>query len=85
MKLLKYVPAIALAISPLQSSAQSPSLQDAFDRFPEFPGTTVYVGSEVLTMNPDVPLAEAVAVRNGRIVDVGTLEGIEGRLPDGSY
>ncbi len=85
MSFSKSLTILAFALMPLHGAAQSPSLQDAFDRFPEFPGATVYVGGEVLTMNPDAPLAEAVAVRNGRIVDVGTLEGIEGRLPEGSY
>ncbi|WP_226634154.1 amidohydrolase [Novosphingobium profundi] len=85
MGFLKALPALVLALAPLQGAAQSPALQDAFDRFPQLSNTTVYVGREVLTLNPDAPSAEAVAVAHGRIIDVGTLEGIEGRLPEGSY
>ena len=76
---------IAFAISPSIVAAQSPALQDAFDRFPDFPGTTIYVGGEIVTMNPDAPSAEAVAVQDGRIVDVGTLQAITERLPEDSY
>lgn len=85
MGLLKALPALVLALAPFQGAAQSSALQDAFDRFPQLTDTTVYVGREILTLNPDSPLAEAVAVGHGRIIDVGTLEGIEDRLPDGSY
>lgn len=85
MNVLKFLPALACALAPLQGTAQSSALQDAFDHFPQFAETTVYVGREILTLNPDAPLAEAVAVARGRIIDVGTLEGIEDRLPDGSY
>ena len=34
---------------------------------------TVYPARSVITMNPSQPRAEAVAVRNDRIVEVGTL------------
>ena len=34
--------------------------------------TTIYVGATVITMDPDNPTAEAVAVRDGRITAVGT-------------
>lgn len=34
---------------------------------------TVYPARSVITMNPSLPRAEAVAVRDGRIVEVGTL------------
>ena len=36
--------------------------------------TTVFLARTVRTMEPSLPLAEAVAVRDGRIVEVGTLE-----------
>ncbi|MCA0963152.1 amidohydrolase [Salipiger bermudensis] len=85
MGLLKALPALVLALAPLQGAAQSAALQDAFDRFPQLSDTMVYVGREILTLNPDAPSAEAVAVAHGRIIDVGTLDGIEDRLPVGSY
>lgn len=53
--------------------AATPSLQDvagvvAVDASP----TTIYVAREFLTMNPQQPTAEAVAVRDGRFLAVGT-------------
>lgn len=36
--------------------------------------TTVFLARKVRTMEPSLPVAEAVAVRQGRIVEVGTLE-----------
>ncbi len=35
---------------------------------------TVFTARSVRTMEPSMPTAEAVAVRDGRIVEVGTLE-----------
>ncbi len=35
---------------------------------------TVFTARTIITMNPSLPRAEAVAVRDGRIVEVGTLE-----------
>ena len=38
---------------------------------------TVYTARTVRTMEPSLPLAEAVAVRDGRIVEVGTIESMK--------
>ena len=35
---------------------------------------TVYTARRIRTMDPGRPLADAVAIKNGRIVSVGTLE-----------
>ena len=35
---------------------------------------TVYTAQKIITMNPSLPTATAVAVRDGRILEVGTLE-----------
>lgn len=35
---------------------------------------TVFVARTVRTMEPSLPVAEAIAVRDGRIVEVGTLD-----------
>lgn len=42
--------------------------------------TTVFVARKIITMDPAVPAATAVAVRDGRIVDVGAAETL-GALP----
>ena len=41
--------------------------------------TTIFTARTVITMNPALPRAEAVAVRNGRIVGIGTLDELAGR------
>ncbi|MDH3641804.1 MAG: amidohydrolase [Gammaproteobacteria bacterium] len=38
---------------------------------------TVYTAKSVITMNPSMPRATAVAVRDGRIIEVGTLESMQ--------
>ncbi|WP_171126754.1 amidohydrolase [Ruegeria sp. HKCCA4707] len=85
MNFSKLFSVLSLTLLPIDALAQSSALQDAYQQFPEFPATTVYVGKEIVTMNPDVPVAEAVAVKDGRIVDVGALADIEQRLPKRSY
>jgi hypothetical protein len=45
--------------------------------------TTIYQARKVVTMNPSRPVATHVAVRDGRILGVGTLDELDrvGRLP----
>lgn len=38
---------------------------------------TVFTARKIITMNPSLPLATAVAVRDGRIVEVGSLETLQ--------
>jgi predicted amidohydrolase YtcJ len=40
--------------------------------------TTIYPARRIITMNPAVPFAEAVAVRDGRVLAVGTVEELAG-------
>lgn len=48
------------------------SLQNLYDTpAPPPPGVTVYIAKEVVTMSPTVKKASAIAVRDGRIIDVG--------------
>ena len=46
---------------------------------------TVFVARTVRTMEPSLPVAEAVAVRDGRIVEVGTLETLRPWLDSRSH
>ncbi len=38
---------------------------------------TVFVAKEIITMNASMPSATAVAVRDDRIVEVGTLDSLQ--------
>ena len=40
--------------------------------------TTIYPAKRIITMNPAFPFAEAVAVRDGRVLGVGTVEELAG-------
>ena len=40
--------------------------------------TTIYPARRIITMNPAIPFAEAVAVRDGRVLAVGTVEELAG-------
>lgn len=68
------VSAIKQANRPLLSPLQ-PSLMDA----PAEPtdGITVFVAKRIITMDPGWPEGTAVAVKDGRILSVGTLEDLE--------
>lgn len=45
-------------------------------------GTVIHVAKAVITMEPDRPLAQAVAVSNGRIVAVGSLDEVRAQVGD---
>lgn len=62
-------------------SALSP-LAGADDSSAHASPTTVYLAAEIITMNPAQPVADAVAVVNGRIADVGTLAELSARIKD---
>ncbi len=47
--------------------------------------TTVFVARRVITMDPQRPSAEAVAVTGGRIVAVGSLDDVRSTLAEGEY
>ena len=47
--------------------------------------TIVYTAREVVTLNPDQPLVQAVAVREGSIVAIGSLEEIQQTLSGETY
>ena len=42
--------------------------------------TTIYPARRIITMNPAIPFAEAVAVRDGRVLAVGTVEELAGSI-----
>jgi len=72
--------------SPLASAfAQSRSLQELGASTLAAPQATVFTAREIVTLNPNRPSAQAVAVVNGRILWVGSLEEVTGVLSDQPY
>ncbi|KUJ73588.1 amidohydrolase [Ruegeria profundi] len=63
-----------LALTSLAFSAGSASAQDIAD--------TIYTGGPILTINDEAPTAEAVAVKDGRILSVGTLTDVMAQQGD---
>ncbi|MEG1978514.1 MAG: hypothetical protein RRZ91_06775, partial [Cetobacterium sp.] len=47
--------------------------------------TEIFVAKEIITMDPNLPKAEAIAVKNGKIVKVGSLKEIENYLKGKKY
>ncbi len=45
----------------------------------------IYVANAIITLDPNRPFAEAVAVRDGKVLHVGSLAEIEGYLASGDY
>ena len=46
---------------------------------------TIFKASKVITMNPSWPEGNAVAVRDGRILEVGTLQSLQPWLADDEH
>ena len=70
--LLPSVCAVSLVAS--QAHSESLTLQDIVSFTDPLPEATIYVAKEVVTLNPDKPSANAVAVVDDRILAVGTLK-----------
>ena len=59
------------------------SLQDLYRQPAPAPaGVTVFVAKEIVTMSPTVKSTTAVAVKDGRIIDVGNTEALMARFKD---
>ncbi|MGB1131243.1 MAG: imidazolonepropionase-like domain-containing protein [Haloferula sp.] len=55
-------------------AAQTSSLQDLSKATEQLPKAVIYTAKEVVTLDPDKPEAEAVAVVGDRILAVGSLD-----------
>ena len=53
----------------------APSTQSAPGPEPAQPADTIYVGGDIVTVNDAQPTAEALAVKDGKIVAVGKADG----------
>lgn len=47
--------------------------------------TEIFIAKEIITMDPNMPKAGAIAVKNGKIVDVGSLKEVEEYLKGEKY
>ena len=67
--------ALALAGSPAVADGPNPKeWSDALDAATTGDGITVYTAKKIYTMNPGQPEAEAIAILDGKILSVGTVE-----------
>jgi predicted amidohydrolase YtcJ len=58
------------------AQAESVSFQDLFKGVPPAPPATIYVARDIITMDPERPRAEAVAVVGGKIAAVGSAKAL---------
>lgn len=71
---------LAVALTLLAASgamAQAPTMQEMGALIARPGETTIYVAREFITMDPGKPRAQAVAVRDGRFIAVGTRVEVE--------
>ncbi|VVS92628.1 amidohydrolase [Desulfoluna spongiiphila] len=81
MHLLLMATLMLAEVSSVASAAES--LQNLFSTpAPPPGGVTIFVAKEVVTMSPTVKSATAVAVRDGRIIDVGEKADLMARFKD---
>jgi predicted amidohydrolase YtcJ len=59
------------------AQAESVSFQDLFKGVPPAPQATIYVARDIITMDPDRPRAEAVAVVGDKIAAVGSAKDLK--------
>lgn len=74
-----------MVLRPDRLFAQGTSLQDVIGGVFPVPRATVYVAKEIITMDPQRPRAEAVAVIEGRIAALGTLAEVQALAGDQPY
>lgn len=76
------VAAAALAGTARWASGETSSLSDVGDSMVSTPEVTIYTASEIVTLDPARPVAQAVAVVGGRILAVGSLENVQAIVGD---
>jgi predicted amidohydrolase YtcJ len=87
-RLLALATALGLLLAlPAAAQTNAPaglSLQDITGRAFQAPTATIYLAREFLTMDPHQPRAQAVAVRDGSFVAVGTLAEVQAAAGQGA-
>lgn len=79
-----YFSAAISVLNAANSASKSLTLQDISAATTMPSSTTIYVAREILTMDPAKPRAEALAVRDGRFVSVGTRTEVEAEAGTGA-
>jgi predicted amidohydrolase YtcJ len=82
LALLASTSASALLLGNQRAWGEAASLQGLTGALAPLPEATIYVAREVITMDPALPRAEAVAVVGGRIAAVGSRAELEARTGD---
>ena len=77
-----FVGLIFLALNATDAGSEATSLQDIAKSFSPAPQAVIYIAKDIITMDPDKPRAEAVAVVGDKILAVGTREKLESLLGD---
>jgi predicted amidohydrolase YtcJ len=76
--LLRHLRSVSLLAAIGAALAQTSSLSEFAGRFADQPSTaTIYVARELITMDPKRPRAQAVAVKDGKFIAVGTRAEVE--------
>ncbi len=65
--------------------AKASSLADVGNAMSVTGAVSIYTAREVITLDPDMPSAEAIAVVNGRILAVGSLSDVEAKIGNRPY
>jgi predicted amidohydrolase YtcJ len=85
-RLVAAVLAAPLVLATAQpASAQGVALQDVIGGVAPLPAATIYVARDIITMDPNRPHAEAVAVVGDRIAAVGSRADLEARAGEQAY
>ncbi len=84
MKLPNYlaIPALILLASSTTADAQTSSLQEVSQAIDSLPEAVIFTAREIVTLDPDSPSVEAVAVVGDRILATGTLEELKAAAGD---
>jgi predicted amidohydrolase YtcJ len=77
--------AVLVLLFLLQPTLAQHNFQDLGDNMAPTLPASVYTAKRIITMNPEKPIVEAVAVVGDRILTVGSLEEVKARLGDQSY
>lgn len=85
MRILSAIAFFGLSAFAGLAQAESVSFQDLFKSVPAAPEATIYVARDIITMDPDKPRAEAVAVVGDKIAAVGSAKDLKDLAEEQGY
>jgi hypothetical protein len=74
-----------ICVAGSQAWSESFTLQDIVKATVSWPGATIYVATEIVTLDPNRPSASAVAVVGDRVLATGSLEELKAAAGDQPY